>query len=135
MELARHRSSLCERTRIARGAGIACPFNAALSERPIPVVSTRVGGQIDGAFSRKKSATTVERRTADVPNDANRRRVGARRKIRRPGSAQRAKHERDEFFVESEACRFQKDQNQSAGRVSVRLTSAESLMIRHGRCR
>src|SRR5204862_6855624 len=111
MELARHRSGLRKRTRIARSAGIACPFDAALSKRSIPVVSTRVGEQTDRAFSRQKFATAVECRTADFRNDANRRRVGARRKVRRTGSAQRSKHERDELFVESQTCRFQKDQN------------------------
>ncbi len=105
------RSGLCKRTRIAGGAGIARPSYAAVSERSISLVSTPLGRQTDRAFSSQKSPTALECRTADVPNHANRRRVGAARKVRRPGSTQRVKHERDELFVKSEASRFQKDQN------------------------
>src|SRR5436190_17632995 len=130
MELTRQRSNLCQRTRIARGLGIVRSSNATLSERPIPVVSTRVGGQADRILSRQKSATALERGTADVPNYANRRRMGSRRKVRRPCSAQRAKHDRDELFVKSQESRFQKDQNQPAGRVSIRFAPVESLTIR-----
>src|SRR5437660_2817387 len=108
MELARHRSNLCQRTRIARGLGIVRSPNGTLTERPIPFVSTRVGGQADRIFSRQESATALERGTADVSNHANRRRMGSRGKVRRPCSAQCPKHERDELFVKSQAPRFQK---------------------------
>ena len=47
------------------------------------------------------------------------------------GSAQRAKRERDEFFVKSQASRFQKNQDQPADRLSVRFASVESLTIRY----
>ena len=65
-----------------------------------------------------------------ISNYANRRRLGSRGKVRRPCSAQRAECERDEFFVKSQASRFQKNQNQPAGRVSVRFAPVESLTIR-----
>ena len=94
------------------------------------VVSTRVGGQADRILSRQKSASELERGTADVSNYANRRRMGSRGKVRRPCSAQRAECERDELFVKSQASRFQKNQNQPAGRVSVRFAPLESLTIR-----
>src|SRR5438093_13057756 len=101
MELARHRSNLCQRARIARGLGIVRPSNAATSGWPIPVVSTRVGGQTDRALSGQKSATALECRTAGFSNYANRRRMGSRGKVRRPCSAQCAEYKRDELFVKS----------------------------------
>src|SRR6267142_3546863 len=129
MELARHRSNLCQRTRIARGLGIVRSSNATFSERPIPFVSTRVGGQADQILSRQKSAAALERGTADVSSYADRRRMGSRGKVRRPCSAQCAQYERDELFVKSQASRFQKNQNQPAGPVSVRFAPVESLTI------
>src|SRR4029453_198396 len=127
MELARHRSNLCKRTRIARGLGIVRSSNATLTERPIPFVSTRVGGQADRILSRQESADALERGTADVSNHANRRRMGSRGKVRRPRSAQCAQYERDELFVKSQACPFQKNQNQPADRVSIRFAPVEPL--------
>ncbi len=44
--------------------GIVRSSNAAPSERPIPFVSTRVGGQADRILSRQKSAAALERGTA-----------------------------------------------------------------------
>src|SRR5258705_6638229 len=131
MELARHRGNLCKRTRIARRLGIVRSSNATLTERPIPFISTRVGGQADRILSRQESAIALERGTADVSNHANRRRMGSRGKVRRPCSAQCAECERDELFVKSQASRFQKNQNQPAGRVSVRFASLESLTVRN----
>src|SRR6476620_2737182 len=137
MELARHRSNLCKRTRIARGLGIVRSSNAAHSGRPIPFVSTRVGGQADRILSRQESATALERGTSDVSNHANRRRMGSRGKVRRTCSAQCAEYERDELFVKSQASRFQKNQNQPTDAVSVRFAPVESLTIRwnNGRSR
>ena len=69
MELARHRSNLRKRTRIARGLGIVRSSNATLTEGPIPLVSTRVGGQADRILSRQESAAALEqfdRFAADV---------------------------------------------------------------------
>src|SRR5713101_2037338 len=130
MELTRQRSNLCQRTRIARGLGIVRSSNATLTERPIPFVSTRVGEQADRILSRQESATALERGTAHVSNHANRRRMGSRGKVRRPCSTQCAEYERGELFVKSQASRFQKNQNQPAGRVSVRFAPVESLTIR-----
>src|SRR5512132_2546177 len=125
MELARHRSNLRQRTRIARGLGIVRSSDATLSERPIPFVSTRVGGQADRILPRQKSTSELERGTADVSNYANRRRMGSRGKVRRPCSAQCAECERDELFVKSQASRFQKNQNRSPGRVPIRFAPVE----------
>src|SRR6266480_7222952 len=63
--------------------------------------------------------------------------MGSRGKVRRPCSAQSAEYERDELFVKSQASRFQKNQNQPAGPVSVRFAPVESLTIRwnNGRSR
>src|SRR5512132_152008 len=108
MELARHRSNLCQRARIARGLGIVRSSNATLTERPIPIVSTRVGGQTDRILSRQESSTALERGTADVPTYANRRRMGTCTKIRRPRSAQCAGYYRDYLLLNSHASRFQK---------------------------
>src|SRR5947207_9772135 len=98
MELARQRSNLCQRTRIARGLGIVRSSNATLTERPIPIVSTRVGGQADRILSCQESATALERGTADVSNHANRRRMGSHWKVRRPCGAQCAEYEREKLF-------------------------------------
>src|SRR6266480_1064163 len=63
--------------------------------------------------------------------------MGSRGKVRRPCSAQCAEYERDELFVKSQASRFQKNQNQPTGPVSVRFAPVESLTIRwnNGRSR
>jgi len=130
MELARYRDNLCQRTRIARRAGIARPSNAASSARSILVVSTRVGRQTDRPLSGQESATALECRTAGLSNYANRRRMGSRGEVRRPCSAQRPECERGELFVKSKASRFQKDQNQPGGRVPIRFAPVESMTIR-----
>jgi hypothetical protein len=85
------------------------------------------GGRIYGG---RWNSAALERGTADVPNDANRRRMGSRGKVRRPCSPHRAECERDELFVKSQASGFQKNQNQSAGRVPIRFAAIESLTIR-----
>src|SRR6266705_2154868 len=109
--------------------------DAACSDRAIPLFPARVGGQTDRILFAQESPATLERRTAHVRNDANRRRLGPPGKFRCARSAERAKRKRDELPVKSQALRFQKDQDQQTDRISLRSTPIESLMINGKTCR
>src|SRR6266699_3822141 len=109
----------------AHSAGIVRSHNAAFSDWPIPLFPARVERQTNRILSAQESPTTLECRTADVRNDANRRRLGPPWKFRRAWSAERAKHKRDQLLVKSQALRFQKGQNQRADRISLRYAPAE----------